>query len=179
MVRYTRILDSSAGYSASSPYQSCLLEQCLRYLNGEKTFHQREVNLLIRAFEQSSCDYRKLFYYSLRSLRRRPRAVDENSELDRLWTVENDLTLIQARALLSRARQSLSSRGMLVMDSFRFINQSGSGRISCSEMYSALKYMNIDVRQAQVHMLIQQVDTNGDGWIDSEEFRSAFRDPNR
>ncbi|KAG0577069.1 hypothetical protein KC19_5G128500 [Ceratodon purpureus] len=55
-------------------------------------------------------------------------------------------------------------------DSFRFFDRNGDGRISKEELGAVVRSLGQKVSDADLEKLMCEVDTNGDGFIDFEEF---------
>ena len=53
---------------------------------------------------------------------------------------------------------------------FRDFDADGSGEIDGTELRGLLKAMNIEVSESEVRLLLKEVDVNGDGVLDFDEF---------
>lgn len=80
---------------------------------------------------------------------------------------------MESRRASDRPQLDLNLPPQLVqelLDSFKFFDRDGDGRISKEELGAVVRSLGQKVSDADLEMLMWEVDTNGDGFIDQAEF---------
>jgi Ca2+-binding EF-hand superfamily protein len=82
--------------------------------------------------------------------------------------------------VLQRLREALEKRGAKTIRSlgrvFRQLDSyDGNRKVSGEEFFVGLKECGLDIKQQDASTLLQLLDTNGDGWLDFEEFLIGVR----
>lgn len=57
-----------------------------------------------------------------------------------------------------------------IREAFNVFDKDGSGKISSEELRHIMKSLGEDLTEEEIHQMIREADTNGDGEIDYEEF---------
>ncbi|RRT78786.1 hypothetical protein B296_00026030 [Ensete ventricosum] len=58
---------------------------------------------------------------------------------------------------------------------FHMFDRDGDGRISREELGDSLRDLGINVPEAELASMIERIDANGDGYVDSDEFATLYR----
>ena len=99
-----------------------------------------------------------------------------HSHVHNLYTPSRVKVLALA-AIVSRVKTAMWQHHVLVLDLWRFLDEDGDGKLSCSELLSGLKSIGLrNLTQAQVYTLVRALDLNGDGWVEKPEFEAVFSD---
>ena len=113
------LIDNTSSFTPAQVFQGATAEQCFRFLDSQLDFEDREVSLLLRALQGSSCDKRAQFFVSVRACRRRAKIPWASSPLAKVLTTVDEFHLLASRALVARVRTALKSKRMRLLDAFR------------------------------------------------------------
>ena len=84
--------------------------------------------------------------------------------------------MIKRGALVSAMHRRLRARGLYVQDAFRVFDHDGNGVLSCSEFFSACRWLGLKMLPADVHEIVRQIDEDGDGLISPEDWLAWMKD---
>eukprot|EP00923_Selenidium_pygospionis_P045850 GHVN01079156.1.p1 GENE.GHVN01079156.1~~GHVN01079156.1.p1 ORF type:complete len:2019 (-),score=487.26 GHVN01079156.1:1940-7510(-) len=175
---------------------------CLRFVNSEVKFTQRHLHLLLRALQGTKCVDRQNFFLSVRRCRRRNQRVTESltslssltrtgtDDVGRVFVTQDDMALMNLRAVSLRLSQQLKKRNMSFTDGFRAMDKERKGRISIAQLFVGLKAFNIyltasDMRDMATHIALpksgssatthtQLMAAAGQALITEPDFMDAF-----
>ena len=115
------LLDASYGYEPAKPFQALTARQCFRFVDSDSYYQQRELNALLRAVQNNTCDARETFFLDVRSCRRRQQSNTATTPISRLFTTPDQYHLLQYRASCMRIRELLRLKNVFAMDAFRYV----------------------------------------------------------
>ena len=81
---------------------------------------------------------------------------------------------IDAKALQSQAMNTIASRFKDIRQAFKYVDVDNSGTVDAKEIFRAFDLWNIPVDKPSIERLIKNVDHNGDGQINYDEFVDAL-----
>ena len=61
-----------------------------------------------------------------------------------------------------------------MLDAFRAFDSSGSGQLSCTELYSGVLWLGLPLTVPQVHDMVRTIDSDSDGFVSAFDFKRAF-----
>ena len=172
------LLDGSYKYEPAFSYQQDTAEQCLRFLNSDIYYQERELNLLLRALQVNPIEKRIEWFDDIRSCRRRPQLPWQQTSLTRVFTMNDEWSLLVHNAIIARARSLITIKGMMVLDAFHAFDRDKDGRLNCSELYAALSWLGVELTPEDVYDVMRNGDSDHDGCLSFLDFSSTFRDPN-
>jgi hypothetical protein len=144
-------LDSSKGFAESSPYQRDIASACYRFMDSETQFSESALNLLLRGVQNNPCEKRVSWFLEVRNCRRRSQKAWDRTPLAKLFTTQDQYQFLHSRAVRFRIRALIKQRGLFVLDAFRAFNVSGAGVLSCTELYSGVCWLGLDLSVPQIH----------------------------
>ena len=168
------LIDNTSRFTPAQVFQGATAEQCFRFLDSQLDFEDREVSLLLRALQGSSCDKRAQFFVSIRACRRRAKIPWASSPLAKVLTTVDEFHLLASRALVARVRTALKSKRMRLLDAFRAFDGDNIGKLTYEALYGGLSWLGLSLTSAQMLELAARVDKTHDGYISREEFEEAF-----
>ena len=65
---------------------------------------------------------------------------------------------------------------MFILDAFRAFNVSGTGQITCSELFSGCIWLGLELTAEGIHAIVRSIDSDNDGLISVEDFKAAFHE---
>lgn len=145
------VLDSSKGFAESSPYQRDIASACYRFVDSETQFSEAAINLLLRSVQQNVCEHRVKWFLEVRDCRRRSQKAWDRTPLAKLFTTHDQYQFLHSRAVRFRIRALIKQRGLFVLDAFRAFNVSGTGSLTCTELYSGICWLGLDLSVPQIH----------------------------
>ena len=134
--------------------------------------------MLLRALQQNPKADRALWFTDVRSCKRRAQTplggrIGKNN-IAELFSIDDEYNLLQYRAMVSSVRSRIAQKGLFLLDAFRGFDVDRDGSLNCTELYSGLRWLGLDVTADLVHNIMQTVDSNGDGKISFKEFHDMF-----
>ena len=151
-----------------SAYQARIAEQSLRFFDGELSYTDGDVGMLIRALQSSTCRRRQLFFEHTMGCRRRLRRKWEGTPLAKIFSLRSEFHVLMVRAQVVRVRLALAQRCLTLSVAFKLFNVSGNGLLKPSELWAALDFLGINADEKDVIDLVRTNDTDGDGnlsWV--------------
>jgi len=126
-------------------YHSVLAQECLRFFDGELIFSDRAVNMLLRALHASPERLRQLWFEQVLGCRRRLRRKWQETPLNKVFSLRNELHLLRQRALVVRIRLAIQIRSLSFFDVFKIMDTAKKGALGPGEFWAGLKWLNVPV----------------------------------
>ena len=168
------IIDKSTTHEFAGPYQTDTALQCLRFLDSDTKYEERDISLLLRAIQINKKKDRQKWFESVNSCRRRRRVNLGASSLRVVFQTSDEFFVLQDRAFMSRVRTAINSRGLYVYDAFRAFDTDRNGVLGCTELYSGMCWLGLAVKPEDIYRLIRHIDSDNDGYISFFDFKSAL-----
>ena len=167
-------LDSSGGFVASARYQQQIAHMCYRFIDSETQYAESGVNLLIRALQDNECAQRVEWFTDVRGCRRRAQSPWQSAPVARVFSTADQYEFLESRAIRFRIRSLIMKKGLFVEDAFRAFNVGMTGLLTCSEMYSGIQWLGLDLDAPRIYDVVRAIDANHDGLLTSDDFKRAF-----
>ena len=151
-----------------------MVQQCLRFLSSETDYTPRAQHLLLRCLQANEPKERQAFFSEVRACRRRQDAW-EGYEVAAILREPSEFALFELRALLAATHRRLRARGLAPRQAFHAFNSSRTGLMSCSELYSALRWLQLQPSVDLVHEAMRRLDTDDDGCLTVDDFVCALQ----
>ena len=165
-------------YQPALECQQSTATQCFRFMDADQHYHQRHLHLLLRALQQNPKADRALWFTDVRSCKRRAQTPLggrlSKHNIAELFSIDDEYNLLQYRAMVSSVRSRIAHKGLFLLDAFRGFDVDRDGSLNCTELYSGLRWLGLNVTPALVHNIMRTVDTSGDGKISFKEFHVTF-----
>jgi len=158
-----------------SAYQALVVHQALRFFDGELTYTEQDINVLLRALQGSSCNQRQLFFEQVMGCRRRLRRKWEATPLSKVFTLRSEFHLLQQRAQVIRMRLAILQRDLTYFEAFKLFDIDNNGLLSAGELWAALEFLGVPVTSSDVIDLMRTNDTDGDCNLGWGEFAQMLR----
>eukprot|EP00298_Acanthocystis_sp_HF-20_P013464 c20367_g1_i1.p1 GENE.c20367_g1_i1~~c20367_g1_i1.p1 ORF type:complete len:993 (+),score=394.55 c20367_g1_i1:430-2979(+) len=169
-------LDATDNFIGSNIYQRRMAMGCLKFIDSQSDFSMKRVSMLLRALQIDSEENRRAFYLDVRSCRRRRQLPWELSTLAMLFYTPDEYHLLSNRAIISRVITNFKQRGITPYDAFKIFDHDHDGSLKTSELYGGLEWLKIDISASQLMNLAKSLDSDGDGFINQQEFLKVFDD---
>lgn len=175
-----------------------MAEQCFRFLNSDLNYSERELHLLLRAIQTNPLGERLRWFTEVHGCRRRAQrdfaafAADSAAQggdgrneaagmtLAKVFRTQDELDVVEYRAMITKIRLLIKSRNMLLLDAFRAWDYDRNNFLNCSELYGGLTWLGMDLTPPQIYNLMRSANTErGEnfGMLSFKEFATAFADP--
>ena len=105
-------------------------------------FRPAELNVLLRSLPVQPMQ-RRLFFSTVVACRRRLLKRWEQTPLAKLFTLEDEWSMLAQRAQAVRVREAIKARGLLLHDAFQKFDYDRNGLLSLAEVYGALDWLEI------------------------------------
>ena len=161
--------------SQPSEYEHAVVQQCLRFLSSETDYTPRAQHLLLRCLQANEPRERQAFFSEVRACRRRRQDAWEGYEVAAILREPSEFALFELRALLAATHRRLRARGLAPRQAFHAFNSSRTGLMSCSELYSALRWLQLQPSVDLVHEAMRRLDTDDDGCLTVDDFVCALQ----
>eukprot|EP01050_Picozoa_sp_SAG11_P001056 SAG11_NODE_43_length_20795_cov_11.860456_4_plen_908_part_00 len=171
---FSKVLGSSLNFIPSAKHQRGVANTCFRFIDSETHCSEEQLNVLLRSVQKTPCPERIEWFKDVLHCRRRLQKPWERTQLARLFTTRDQFQLIESRALRFRIRSLVKQKGLFVRDAFRAFNSSETGFLTCSEFYSGLCWLGLNISVPLCHDIIRSVDTDGDGLLTFADFKKSF-----
>ena len=152
-----------------------MVQQCLRFLSSETDYTPRAQHLLLRCLQANEPKERQAFFSEVRACRRRRQDAWEGYEVAAILREPSEFALFELRALLAATHRRLRARGLAPRQAFHAFNSSRTGLMSCSELYSALRWLQLQPSVDLVHEAMRRLDTDDDGCLTVDDFVCALQ----
>jgi hypothetical protein len=119
-------------------------------------FKPDELNVLLRSIPAKPVT-RRLFFAMVVACRRRLRKNWEATPLAKLFTLEDEWSMLKLRAQVARTREAIRKRGLLLHDAFLKFDYSRTGMLTLAEVYGAFEWLRIPVEPAEVLFFVRSV----------------------
>jgi Ca2+-binding EF-hand superfamily protein len=136
------ILDASANYKPGTRYQGSVAHNSFRFFNSDTHYKPGDINVLLREIPEQPIR-RRLFFTATVACRRRLAKRWEQTPLAKLFTLEDQWSLLKQRAQAVRMREAIRARGLLLHDAFQKFDWDRNGFLSMGEMYGALEWLQL------------------------------------
>ena len=168
------LLDA-VNYSPGSAYEQAVVRQCFRFLSSETEYAARDQHLLLRCMRLTpEPKQRQDFFSEVRLCRRRVQSGWEKTAVAAVLTEADEFALFEHRALLAATQRRLAARGLSLRQAFHAFNSSRTGNMTCSELYSGLRWLEISPSNQIVHALVTRLDSDADGLLSCDDFVAGF-----
>jgi hypothetical protein len=152
------LLAWSNNYHGASASQHSAMVNSFRFMNSDTHYKNNGLTILLRIFEDDTCDSREKWWTEIRSCRRRRQiAIDGAVPLLTVFNTATEFEFMEFKAVVSRVQVGLQEVGMLIYDAFRAFNSSNTGLMSCSELYGGLDYLGIPFTPQQIYDLMKKI----------------------
>ena len=136
------IFDVSGGHAAPQPYQQAVSHNCFRFIDSSMHFKPAELNILLRSIPELPTR-RRIFFSAVVACRRRLKKAWSNTPLAKLFTLEDEWSMLKQRAQASALREGIKGRGWRLYDAFHRFDANDDGLLSFAEVYGALNHLQI------------------------------------
>ena len=161
---------------ATEEYMAVETKQCLRYFDGEMTFTEQDIGVLVRALQRSTCRRRTIFFENVLGCRRRLRQKWESSALAKVFSLRSEFHLLKQRAEVVRMRLAIHAAALTLYEAFQAINSSKNGLLKPAELYGAMDFLGIaGVNETDIIDVFRVSDADGDGNLSFGEFAAMLR----
>ena len=156
-------------------YQAEVSKQCLRYFDGELTYTENDIGILLRSIQASTCRRRQLFFEHVMGCRRRLRQKWETTALAKIFSLRSEFHLLKQHAQIVRMRLAIASRGLSLFEAYQAF-KSASGLMKPSNLWAAMAYLGLeDTCEEDVIDMMRTCDADGDGNLSWGEFAHMLR----
>jgi Ca2+-binding EF-hand superfamily protein len=175
------LLDASAGFNGLdsgvpgvATSQSRIASSCFRFADSATEFDEGAQALLLRSVEGVTPEARTRWWSAVRSCRRRTQGPYGELSVARVLILSHLPTLLETRALRFRINRMIRLRGLSLTDSFRRFNVSSSGHLTCSELYSGVRWLGLELTVQQTHDMMRAADSDRDGRLTLRDWRNTL-----
>jgi len=137
------VFDQTSNYTSPTTYQKQISHQSFRFLDSSMHFRPSELNVLLRSLPAPPAA-RRLFFSTVVACRRRLAKRWEQTPLSKLFTLDDEWSMLQLEALRVRMREAVKARGLLPHDAFLLFDHDDDGVLSLIEVLGAFKWLNLD-----------------------------------
>lgn len=167
------LLDTSTGYEPAQSHQDLTVKACYRFLDSATNYSQKDLNLLLSALQQNTCEKRESFFVEVRSNRRRNQIDPASTSLSKVFVTADDHHMLNYRIATGRVTALLKSRGMYARDAFAAFDTNRDGMLNGEDLRRGLEWLGLKMDQSLVSDIMKEVDKDRDGYINLEEFKNA------
>ena len=151
------VFDCSENYVAAPPYQRSVAHACFRFVDSAMHFKPADLNVLLRSIHAPPAQ-RRLFFQMAVACRRRLAKRWEQTPLAKLFTLQDEWSMLKQRAQAVRVREAIKARGLLLHDAFQKFDYDRNGLLSLAEVYGALDWLEIPgVLPAEVIFFVRSI----------------------
>lgn len=156
-------------------YQAEVSKTCLRYFDGELTYTEKDIGILLRSVQASTCRRRQLFFEHVMGCRRRLRQKWETTPLAKIFSLRSEFHLLKQHAQIVRMRLAIASRGLSLFEAYQAF-KSSSGLLKPSNLWAAMTYLGLGgTCEEDVIDMMRTCDADGDGNLSWGEFAHMLR----
>ncbi|KAJ9441712.1 putative nucleoredoxin 1-2 [Diplonema papillatum] len=168
------VLDRTQGFPAephSVTYHADKALASFRYFDGEVSYTDADLNLLLRSLHCSPPAQRLVFFQQVVGCRRRGTvARSENTPLAKVCRLIDAYALLYQRSLGSCMHREIEARDLSLGEAFTAMNSSGSGVILPAELWGGLRWLGIECSSQQVLDFIATADSVNEGNLAYPDF---------
>ena len=150
------IFDATENFPETPRYQASVSQHVFRFFDCAMHFRPAELNVLLREIPAKP-SARRLFFTVVVACRRRLRKSWQQTPLAKLFTLEDEWSLLKLRAQVTRTREAIRKRGLLLHDAFLKFDYSRTGMLSLPEVYGAFEWLRIPVTPEEVLFFVRSV----------------------
>ena len=151
------VFDQTAGFPTATAYQGQIAHQSFRFLDSHMHYRPAELNALLRSLPAPPAA-RRLFFATVVACRRRLAKRWEQTPLAKLFTLEDEWSLLKLEAMRVHVRAAIRRRGLLLHDAFLLFDQDDDGLLSLTEVCAALTWLGLpSVATADVISLVRSL----------------------
>jgi hypothetical protein len=169
-----QILEHSFGFQRAGKHQEQMAHCVYRFIDSQPGFNERERNLLVRALEGNSSDSKIAWFDSIKSCRRRAKKSWDVSPVAQVLRTLDSFELLEVKAVCYGVRTAIKAKGLIVSEAYKVFNVANNAKLTCSELFSASKWLGVTVSVDQIHAVVQSVDSDLDGYLNFPDFKAAF-----
>lgn len=156
-----RLFDTSHGYVAPTAYQGSISHNCFRFIDSVMHYAPSELNVLLRSLPVPPIE-RRLFFSNVVQCRRRLAKNWRETPVSKLFTLEDEWSMLTQRAQAVRVREAIRARIGTLHDAFIKFDYDRNGLLSPGEVYGALEYLDVpDVTPNDVLFFVRSISTKG------------------
>ena len=150
------IFDASSAHTTAPQYQSSVSYNSFRFLDSAMHFRPSELNVLLRSLPAPPME-RRLFFSSVVACRRRLAKRWEQTPLAKLFTLEDEWSMLKQRAQAVRVREAIKARGLLLHDAFAKFDYSRTGMLTLDEVFGALDWLGVQASPEDVLFFVRSI----------------------
>jgi len=175
------MLDASCGWRASisgaTHHEMAVALGCYRFFDGDMHYTRSTLARIIRAFGRASCAAREHFFLSTLGARRRLDRKWQETPLAAVFSIADEWVNLKQNAQAAFVRWALKRRQMTPWEAFVAFDADNNSRLSPSELYGALKWLEVPELTAEdVVDFFELADANRDGMIEYSEYMALFKE---
>ena len=156
-----RLFDSSFNYKPHTSYQGAVAHNCFRFIDSVMHYAPSELNVLLRSLPVPPIE-RRLFFSNVVQCRRRLAKNWRETPLSKIFTLEDEWSMLKQRAQAVRVREAIKTRIGTLHDAFIKFDYDQNGLLSPGEIYGALEYLNVpDLTPNDVLFFVRSISTKG------------------
>ncbi len=167
------MLDASTGYAPAQSFQDGTAQACYRFIDSNVNYQPRELNLLLRALQNNTCEKRYNYFVEVMSNRRRKQKDPATTSLSKVFITADEHHLLSYRIATGRITAMLKSRGMYPRDAFVHFDRDRDGLLNYDDLRRGLEWLGLKLDQSLLLGFMKEVDKDTDGFINLTEFKKA------
>ena len=151
---------SSFNAVSSSRPQRAVMACSYQFYDSRISFSEAALSMLLRTFLAVPCDRREKWWVDSRACRRRSQLPSYRACPVRvIFEEDSEYPYLEYRAVVFRIQVGLKNKKMFTLDFFRAMNMSGTGFVTCSELFGGLDYLGIPIDADGVYSLMRKMST--------------------
>jgi Ca2+-binding EF-hand superfamily protein len=169
-------LEQTGKFVQAKRFQDLTAAQCLRFIDSELYYQERELNTIIQALRINTCEERRIWFREIRSCRRRNQVVNfDSTPVARIFTEPDQYKYLAFRATIARVRGLMQQKRMFLLDAFRAFDTDRDGHIGCSELFAGFEWLGMRLTPLQIQDFMRDLSPET-GYLTYEQFKLAFMD---
>ena len=171
------IIEQSYGFlRAKAQYQAEIVHNCYRFIDSQTGFTEQERNYVIRSLQSTPCALRAEWFKLVNQGRRRAQSKWQSTPVAQIINTSDIYEFLELKALRYRLRQLIKTKGLFIKEAYRAFNKLGDGAMTCSELFSATKWLGLELSVEQVHAVVRSIDSDSDGFLSFHDFKTGFHE---